>query len=164
MDTSILSIFRGKGSWSAREEVHLLDAIEQYGFGNWEIISKHIETRSPEEAKEEYVNKFLNGTIGSHTWIPAAEAHRPHLLDHTVATDSGPLGNNIIQKLPPLEVSTEEAMQLGYLPNRDDFEREYDPSAEQLVSTLSLNPDDEDTDLILKLAQVISILVMLGLL
>jgi hypothetical protein len=32
------------------------------GYGNWEDISKHIETRSPEDAKVEYINKFLNGT------------------------------------------------------------------------------------------------------
>lgn len=28
--------------------MRLLDAIEQFGFGNWEDISKHIETRTPE--------------------------------------------------------------------------------------------------------------------
>ena len=33
--------------WSAREEIRLLDAIEQYGFGNWQDISKHIETKAP---------------------------------------------------------------------------------------------------------------------
>jgi hypothetical protein len=41
----------GRGGWSAREELHLLDAIEQFGFGNWEDISRHIETRSPEGIK-----------------------------------------------------------------------------------------------------------------
>ncbi|XP_055678236.1 transcriptional adapter 2B isoform X2 [Lutzomyia longipalpis] len=154
MDTGILSIFRGKGGWSAREELHLLNAIEQFGFGNWEDISKHIETRSPEEAKEEYVNHFLLGTIGRHTWQPTAETMRPHLTDHTVAEDSGPLSQLVTQRLPPIDVLPEEAAQLGYMPNRDDFEREYDTAAEQLVSSLSLSVDDEDTDIVLKLAQV----------
>uniref|UniRef100_A0A182R096 Transcriptional adapter n=1 Tax=Anopheles farauti TaxID=69004 RepID=A0A182R096_9DIPT len=152
MDTGILSIFRGRSGWSAREELHLLDAIEQYGFGNWEDISKHIETRSPEEAKEEYVSKFLNGTIGRHTWQTAID-QRPILTDHT-SDDTGPLSQLLIQKLPPMDCTTDEAAALGYMPNRDDFEREYDPTAEQLVSTLSLQPDDEDVDMLLKLAQV----------
>lgn len=152
--TAILSIFRGKGAWTAREELRLLDAIEKYGFGNWEDISKHIETRSAEDAKEEYVSKYLNGTIGRHTWAPASESQRPQLQDHTADEDSGPLGANVIQKLSPLDITTEEAAQLGYMPNRDGFEREYDPTAEQLVSSLTLNPDDADVDLILKLAQV----------
>ncbi|XP_055540125.1 transcriptional adapter 2B isoform X1 [Wyeomyia smithii] len=152
MDSGILSIYRGKNGWSAREELHLLDAIEQYGFGNWEDISKHIETRSPEEAKDEYVSRFLNGTVGRHTWSSAID-QRPQLTDHT-SDDTGPLGQLLTQKLPPMECTNEEAAVLGYMPNRDDFEREYDPTAEQLVSTLSLQPDDEDVDMLLKLAQV----------
>lgn len=152
-DTGVLStLSRSKGGWSAREEIHLLDAIEQFGFGNWEDISKHIETRSPEDAKDEYINKYLNGTIGRHTWLPATE-HRPKLIDRT-ADDKGPLSQLLTQRLPPLDVTTEEAEQLQYMPNRNDFEREYDPTAEALVSTLSLSPDDDDTDLVLKLAQV----------
>lgn len=80
--TAILSVFRGKGAWTAREEIRLLDAIEQYGYGNWEDVSKHIETKSAEDAKEEYVNKFVNGTIGRHTWTPA-QAQRPTLIDRS---------------------------------------------------------------------------------
>lgn len=147
-----MSLTRAKNGWSAREEVHLLDAVEQFGFGSWEDISKHIETRSPEDAKEEYINKYLTGSIGRHTWVPAAE-HRPQLIDHT-ANDRGPLSHLLTQNLPPIEVSPEEAKQLGYMPNRNVFEREYDPTAEQLVSNLSLNADDEDVDILLKLAQV----------
>ncbi|XP_053685745.1 transcriptional adapter 2B isoform X1 [Sabethes cyaneus] len=152
MDSGILSIYRGKNGWSAREELHLLDAIEQFGFGNWEDISKHIETRSPEEAKDEYVSRFLNGTVGRHTWSSAID-QRPQLTDHT-SDDTGPLSQLLTQKLPPMDCAPEEAAVLGYMPNRDDFEREYDPTAEQLVSTLSLQPDDEDVDMLLKLAQV----------
>lgn len=40
------------------------------------------------------------------------------------------------------------------MPNRDDFEREYDPSAEQLVSNLALTPEDDEIETALKLAQV----------
>lgn len=153
MDSANLSIYRGRNTWSAREQLHLLDAIEQYGFGNWEDISKHIETKSPEDAKEEYTARFLSGTVGRHTWLPASQSMRPNLIDHTAA-DHGPLSQISTQRLPPIDVSAEEAAQLGYMPNRDDFEREYDTAAELLVSTLSLSPDDEDTDLLLKLAQV----------
>lgn len=64
------------------------------------------------------------------------------------------MGNAALQRLPPLDISSEEAAQLGYMPNRDSFEREYDPTAEQLISTLSLNTDDTEADYLLKLAQV----------
>ncbi|XP_037811685.1 transcriptional adapter 2B isoform X2 [Lucilia sericata] len=150
--TAILSVFRGKGAWTAREEIRLLDAIEQYGYGNWEDVSKHIETKSAEDAKEEYVNKFVNGTIGRHTWTPA-QAQRPTLIDHT-SEDNGPLGATAMQRLPPLDITAEEAAQLGYMPNRDSFEREYDFTAEQLISKMSLNTDDTEADYLLKLAHV----------
>lgn len=130
----------------------LLNAIEQYGFGRWEDISKHIETRSPDDAKEEYFAKYVNGCIGRHTWAPALE-NWPKLVDHTVA-DKGPLSQLLTQRLPPIEVTDEEAAQLLYMPNRNDFDREYDPTAETLVSTLFLSPNDEDTDLVLKLAKL----------
>lgn len=151
-NTGIFSITGGKNSWSAREEVHLLDAVEQFGFGSWEDISRHIETRSPEDAKEKYINTYLLGTIGRHTWGPASK-HRPQLKDHSV-DDTGPLSHLLTQRLPPIDVTPEEAKQLGYMPNRDVFEREYDSSAEQLVSNLALSPVDEDVDVVLKLAQV----------
>ncbi|XP_001358654.3 transcriptional adapter 2B isoform X1 [Drosophila pseudoobscura] len=151
--TSILSVFRGKGAWTAREEIRLLDAIEQYGFGNWEDISKHIETKSAEDAKEEYVNKFVNGTIGRATWTPA-QSQRPRLIDHTGDDDGGSLGASAMANLPPLEINADEAAQLGYMPNRDSFEREYDPTAEQLISNITLSSEDTEVDVMLKLAHV----------
>lgn len=48
VDHFAVSIFGGKGSWSGREELQLLDAIETYGFGNWENISQHMKTRTAE--------------------------------------------------------------------------------------------------------------------
>lgn len=94
----------------------------------------------------------MNGCIGRHTWSVAND-HLPKLVDHTVA-DKGPLSQLLTQRLPPLEVTPEEAEQLLYMPNRNDFEREYDPTAEDLVSSLFLQPDEEESDLVLKLAQV----------
>ncbi|XP_020282647.1 transcriptional adapter 2B isoform X1 [Pseudomyrmex gracilis] len=154
MDSGTISIFNGRGNWTAREQLRLLDAIEQFGFGNWEDISKHIETRTPEEAKEEYIARYLNGNIGKHTW-PPTESYIPNLTDQT-KSDNGPLSPDLTSRLPPLDITREEADQLGYMPQRDDFERDYNHEAESLVSSLFLNPADEDDDLdiALKLAQV----------
>lgn len=65
-----------------------------------------------------------------------------------------------MDRLPAPDITTEEAGQLCYMPNRDDYEREYDASAEQLVSNFALQTEEDlkDTDLdittALKLAQV----------
>ncbi|PSN46846.1 Transcriptional adapter 2B [Blattella germanica] len=152
-DSGAIGMCLGRGGWSAREELHLLDAIEQFGFGNWEDISRHIETRTPEEAKEEYIARYIEGSIGRLTW-PAAASSRPNLSDQT-NPDSGPLSPALTARLPPLDVSPDEAALIGYMPHRDDFEREFDNGAEALVSSLFVNSlEDEDYDVALKLAQV----------
>ena len=40
----------GADEWNAREEMRLLDAVEQFGYGNWKDISGFIETKTPEQA------------------------------------------------------------------------------------------------------------------
>lgn len=154
MDAGTLSIFKGKNVFSAKEDIHLLDAIEQYGFGNWQDISKHIETKSPEDAKEEYISRFLHGTIGRHTWGPQFE-NRPVLKDHTIPSDASKLCRpSAIDKMPALDILPEEAQQLGYLQNREDFEIEYDAGAEKIISGLILTQEDDEVDLVLKLAHM----------
>ncbi|KAF2902888.1 hypothetical protein ILUMI_03300 [Ignelater luminosus] len=153
VDHCAVSIFGGRGSWMGREELQLLEAMEMYGFGNWEFVSKQIETRTPEEVKEEYTSRYLEGNIGKATWAEVSN-RRPIITDQT-PEDKGPLSPAVIARLPPLDATPEEARQLGYMSHRDDYDREYDTAAEQLVSSLQLNVhEDTTTEIGLKLAQV----------
>ncbi|XP_075221685.1 transcriptional adapter 2b-like isoform X2 [Lycorma delicatula] len=153
VDSGALDLFRDRSGWSAREELQLLNAIERYSFGNWETISQQIETRTPDEARDEYVSRFMEGSIGRMTWSQAMNS-RPVLSDLTVP-DAGPLAPSTIARLPSLDITREEASQLGYMPLRDDFEREFDNEAEVLVSSLVMNGmEDDDLDVAMKLAQV----------
>ena len=43
---------------------------------------------------------------------------------------------------------------MGYLPLRDDFEKEYDNTAETLISGLMIGAEDEEVDSSLKLAHI----------
>lgn len=136
--------------WNAREEMRLLDAVEQFGCGNWKDIANHIETKTPEMAKEEYIKHYIHGVVGKHTW---REDRRGYAVDHTRATDRGPLSPTLTGKLPPINVSRQEALLLGYMPHRDDFE-DFDKANECLVSQIAdRSAEDEDLDVALKLAQ-----------
>lgn len=73
------------------------------------------------EVKEEYIARYLEGNIGKATWAQLTN-HRPVLVDH-VPNDDGPLSPSVTSRLPPLEVTLEEARLLGYKPHRDDYER-----------------------------------------
>jgi hypothetical protein len=39
-------IFDSERLWSYKEELLLLQFIEQYGFGNWEEIAKHLPSKT----------------------------------------------------------------------------------------------------------------------
>nr|CAG4644755.1 EOG090X058A [Leptodora kindtii] len=167
LDPGTFSIFPEKNvigqpesdRWIAREEYQLLDAIEQFGYGNFEDVAKHVETRDSERAKEYYCRRFVNGTIGRATWpalpdgLLSSGEERLTAIDHTCPENS-PLSPSLASRLPPLLIQTEEMLELGYMPQRDDYEKEHDNEAESVVSHLSINHDDEDIDLALKLAQV----------
>ena len=73
------------------------------------------------ETKDEYIVRYLDGNIGKHTW-PPTESYKPNLMDQT-NSDHGPLSPDLTSRLPPLDITPEEATELGYMPQRDDFER-----------------------------------------
>lgn len=59
-DPGTFSIFpnekEDEGGWIAREDYQLLDAIEQFGYGNWEDVAKHVETRDSESTLHVFFN------------------------------------------------------------------------------------------------------------
>merc|ERR1712241_998093 len=121
-----------------------------FGYGNWKDIASHIEKKTPETAKEEYIKQYIHGIVGKHTW---REELRGYAHDHTQASDRGPLSPTLTGKLPPIAVSRHEALLLGYMPQRDDFE-DFDKLTENLVSQIAdRSAEDDDLDVALKLSQ-----------
>ncbi|KAG5193991.1 hypothetical protein JEQ12_020352 [Ovis aries] len=140
-----------EGGWTYREEQLLLDAIEQFGFGNWEDMAAHVgASRTPQEVKEHYLIMYIHGNLGK-ACIPDTIPNR--VTDHTCPS-GGPLSPSLTTPLPPLDISVAEQQQLGYMPLRDDYDIEYDQDAERLISGLSVNYDDEDLEIELKRAHV----------
>ncbi|KAL1122944.1 hypothetical protein AAG570_003269 [Ranatra chinensis] len=152
VDSGSLELFRSKSGWSAREELQLLNCVERYGFGNWEAIAQHIKTRTADEVRDEYMNRYLDGSLGRATW-PEAMKCRARLAN-LLGKEEPSVPAQSPAHLPPLDVTPEEASQLGYMPHRDDFEREYDNEAESLVTSLNISGEDDELDIALKLAQV----------
>ena len=139
-DTGNFSVFPGQSGWTAREEVRLLDAIEQYGYGNWDDIATHIETKTSQgnilefimekqtilfvysEAKQKYISSYIDGSIGKATWKVAQENLKSLPLEN-MTSDAGPLSPTLGSSLPIAPLPPEETALLGYMLNRDDFER-----------------------------------------
>ncbi|KAJ7365349.1 Transcriptional adapter 2-beta [Desmophyllum pertusum] len=132
--------------WSSVEEVLLLDAIEQHGFGNWDDVADHIGTKTGQETSEHYADHFISGIVGQAT----VEPFKNKIVDHT-SPDQEVLSPTLLRPPEPVEMNVTEQQELGYMPLRDDFEKEYDNEAETLVSGLQFSYDDEDVEVDLKL-------------
>ena len=66
----------------------------------------------------------------------------------------GPLSPTLTQKLPPINLAPTEAIMLGYMPNRDDYD-DFDKAAEGLVSQIGdKSVEDEAVEIALKHAHV----------
>lgn len=74
------------------------------------------------EVKDAYHQKYIDGNIGKITWEQARKNHNGSVNDH-IPNDKGPLSPEVTSKLPPLEVTPEEAALIGYMPFRDDYNR-----------------------------------------
>lgn len=142
-------------SWKAYEELALLEAIELYGIGSWTDIANAVETRTPEECCERYLSVYVENFFGRTTWN-AIDRNAYTVHDHT-CTYNQPLSPSLSlpEKNKIVDISKEQQLRLGYMPKRDDFEREYDNDAELLVSKLAVNAnDDTDIDRDLKIAHI----------
>lgn len=142
-------------SWKAHEELALLEAIELYGIGSWTDISKAVGSRSAEECCERYLRVYVDNFFGRTAWN-AIEKNLYTVHDHT-CTYNQPLSPSLSlpEKHKIVDITREQQLRLGYMPKRDDFEREYDNDAEFLVSKLAVNAnDDTDLDQDLKVAHI----------
>lgn len=133
-------------SWKAYEELTLLEAIELYGIGNWTDIANAVETRTAEECCERYLSVYVENFFGRCTWN-AIDKNAYTVKDHT-CNHKQPLSPSLSlpEKDKIVDISREQQIRLGYMPKRDDFEREFDNEAELLVSKLAVNAND-DTEL-----------------
>lgn len=136
--------------WSYKEEIELMNALEHHGFANWLEIAKSFDSpqRTPAECMQHYTAYYIYGNIGKYTFKMATSGDDRSNVDHTKESE-------ITILLPPIEMSPEEQRALGYMPLRDDFEREYKNDAETLLSNLVMSPtEDDETDVEIKLTLI----------
>ncbi|XP_075265399.1 transcriptional adapter 2-beta-like [Convolutriloba macropyga] len=121
--------------WTAREEVALLEAIEHYGLGNWEDVSKLIGTRSPQEAFNHFEEAYVTSNIGDESLQaePFGKVNDNSIFDINSSID--PLTDK--QSSRKTSATSEEQTLMAYLPLRDDFELDHDNAAEVDIADLS---------------------------
>lgn len=82
---------------------------------------------------------------------PPSPIPRASATDHTHTHTPVPLSP---PHFTPVKLEHAEQLELGYMPLRDDFEKEHDNTAETLISGIMLSPEDDELERALKLVHV----------
>lgn len=122
--------------WSAREELELLDVLQECGFGNWVDISKRLQSKSAEECKKHYLQNYIDNQT-----LPG--------LPEIRETEASLFGSEVVPYLyklqdiedPPRFASNTINYKLlaGYNAARSDFEVNFDNHAESLIADLKFD-------------------------
>ncbi|XP_034025088.1 transcriptional adapter 2-alpha isoform X2 [Thalassophryne amazonica] len=134
--------------WTAQEEMDLLEAVMDCGFGNWQDVAYQMRTKSKEECESHYMKNFINNPLFSSTLLGLRKTNNCHYADGAVPfkpTDDPPR---------PTFDSVLSRDMAGYMPARADFMEEFDNYAEWDLKDIDFVDDDSDILHALKLAVV----------
>lgn len=150
IDHLAVRIFGVHDPWTASEHLKLLDAVLGNSCDSWDRISAAVATRTPAECKEVYLTRYVNGNLGLASW-----ANISNSMLHVDIDDQGSSFEKVLAKIPPLDVTFQQAEILGFQPLRDDYERNCYPEAEALVSHLQIDdPSETSIEQSLKLDRI----------
>ncbi|XP_036356463.1 transcriptional adapter 2-beta isoform X2 [Octopus sinensis] len=159
--SDMIGPFNIQKPWTLVEETMLLDAVEQYGFGNWHDVANHVETRNASavsipccsdfgldlpSTEESVSNHKFNNTANNNNESETCSVNHKKVLNNSIKKEEPDCG------VVPAEKNHVKRRSLRYVLFRDDFV--YDKDAESLISSLSVEIDDEDIDIAFKLSQV----------
>ncbi|CAG8452641.1 452_t:CDS:10 [Acaulospora morrowiae] len=143
--------------WGADEEELLIEGAEMHGLGNWADIAEYIGSRTKEECEKHYMETYVNSEswpLPNLNFQPDEEAIKTRKRKRMNEAESR--GQNSTQKnqasskpqvLQSLPANHEIA---GYMPNRLEFENEFDNDAELVIKDLEINEHDDKQDILMK--------------
>ncbi|XP_078404158.1 transcriptional adapter 2-alpha isoform X3 [Cetorhinus maximus] len=135
-------------NWTAQEEMALLEAVMDCGFGNWQDVANQMRTKSKEDCEKHYMKHFVNNPLFSSTLLSLKRSEETKDLDTAItfrSCDDPPR--------PAFDSAVSRDM-AGYMPARADFVEEFDNYAEWDLRDIDFVEDDSDILHALKLAVV----------
>ncbi|XP_029467604.1 transcriptional adapter 2-alpha isoform X8 [Rhinatrema bivittatum] len=135
-------------SWTAQEEMALLEAVMDCGFGNWQDVANQMRTKSKEDCEKHYMKHFINNPLFASTLLNLKQAEEAKNTETAIpfqSTDDPPR--------PTFDSLLSRDM-AGYMPARADFIEEFDNYAEWDLRDIDFVEDDSDVLHALKIAVV----------
>lgn len=134
--------------WTAQEEMALLEAVMDCGFGNWQDVAYQMRTKTKEECESHYMKNFINNPLFSSTLLSLRKTKDSRFAEGAIPfkpTDDPPR---------PTFDSVLSRDMAGYMPARADFMEEFDNYAEWDLKDIDFVDDDSDILRALKLSVV----------
>ncbi|KAK8766743.1 hypothetical protein V5799_006481 [Amblyomma americanum] len=135
-------------TWTAGEELKLLDALLECGIGNWSDIAKHVGTHSAKECEAHYLQHYIYAPVGDLKGIAPEPSYEGscHLAPVPYKVSGDPPR--------PVLCSQQQVDMAGYMAARGDFSHEFDNYAEMDMTELDFNQCEDTLDRELQLAMV----------
>uniref|UniRef100_A0A3B4CAX1 Transcriptional adapter n=1 Tax=Pygocentrus nattereri TaxID=42514 RepID=A0A3B4CAX1_PYGNA len=124
--------------WTAQEEMALLEAVMDCGFGNWQDVAYQMRTKTKEECESHYMKNFINNPLFSSTLLSLRQMEEARTADSAIPfkpADDPPR--------PSFDSQLSRDM-AGYMPARADFMEEFDNYAEWDLKDIDFVDDDSD--------------------
>uniref|UniRef100_A0A3Q0RKM0 Transcriptional adapter n=1 Tax=Amphilophus citrinellus TaxID=61819 RepID=A0A3Q0RKM0_AMPCI len=134
--------------WTAQEEMALLEAVMDCGFGNWQDVAYQMRTKTKEECESHYMKNFINNPLFSSTLLSLRKTK-----DSRIAEGAIPFKPSDDPPRPTFDSVLSRDM-AGYMPARADFMEEFDNYAEWDLKDIDFVDDDSEILHALKLAVV----------
>eukprot|EP01117_Protostelium_nocturnum_P017694 TRINITY_DN7249_c0_g2_i1.p1 TRINITY_DN7249_c0_g2~~TRINITY_DN7249_c0_g2_i1.p1 ORF type:complete len:513 (-),score=185.79 TRINITY_DN7249_c0_g2_i1:143-1681(-) len=156
--------------WGADEELLLLEGIEMYGLGNWTDVADHVGTKDMTKCKDHYFNTYINvpttplpdltrvlttaeslqqrNSMGDSALYEEVEVVEEEVKEEKAAGSKPPKSTEAKKtvKKDPTYAKTSHGFTYhdlaGYMPNRGDFETEFEQEAETMLMEMVFNPED----------------------
>ncbi|OXB79070.1 UNVERIFIED_CONTAM: hypothetical protein H355_005946 [Colinus virginianus] len=135
-------------NWTAQEEMALLEAVMDCGFGNWQDVANQMCTKSKDECEKHYMKHFINNPLFASTLLNLKQAEEAQHSETAIPfhpADDPPR--------PTFDSLLSRDM-AGYMPARADFVEEFDNYAEWDLRDIDFVEDDSDILHALKIAVV----------
>uniref|UniRef100_A0A8C4NYB3 Transcriptional adapter n=1 Tax=Dicentrarchus labrax TaxID=13489 RepID=A0A8C4NYB3_DICLA len=119
--------------WTAQEEMALLEAVMDCGFGNWQDVAYQMRTKTKEECESHYMKNFINNPLFSSTLLSLRKTKDSRFAEGAIPfkpTDDPPR---------PTFDSVLSRDMAGYMPARADFMEEFDNYAEWDLKDIDFN-------------------------
>jgi transcriptional adapter 2-alpha len=168
-----------ESGWTAVDELLLLEAIETYGYGNWDDIKNHVGGKSKEEVERHFHDFYLQNFrrepegLSPSIFEEFYQKHGKSKSGNTRMLEENPATRNfktlLDRKLeglqPVIKAAEETALKhginpndknsiygeiLGYMPLREEFDVEYDNDAELFLAEMEFNADDTEEEIKMK--------------